>query len=146
MVKKVFFLVLLPLMTACLDEPDCVREASNVVKIGFRDISDGDRVTISLNKVTLSGTDSVFYASTEANGVFIPLNILNENSSIVFETTERVDVLNFKYNTITRLISPDCGAETFITNLDIAEHTFDSVRVVNTVLSPDVPVNYEIYF
>lgn len=146
MIKKTYFFILLVILTACLDEPDCVREASNVVKIAFRDISTGERLNVDINKVTISGTDSVFFRMVSANGLPIPVNILDNSSTIVFDTSERIDTLIFNYNTVTRLISPECGPETFITGLAAKEHTLDSLRAVNLILSPDVPVNYEIFY
>jgi hypothetical protein len=146
MKKKIFFILFLPLLTACLDEPDCVREASNVVKVAFRNISNGERLNVDINKVTISGTDSVFFPMVSANGLPIPINFLKNSSTVVFETSERVDTLIFSYNTVTRLISPECGPETFITGLTVKEHTFDSLKTVNLILSPDVPVNYEIFY
>ena len=146
MVKKLFLLIFLPLLTSCLDEPDCVREASNIIKIGFKDITSGQPLNVEFNKVTVSGTDSIFYTMITSSALMIPLNILENSSTIIFDTGTRVDTLTLRYKTTTRLISPECGPETFITGITAEDHTLDSLRAINANLLPDIPVNYEIFY
>ena len=148
MTKILYFLLSLTLLTACLDEPDCIREASEIVKIAFKNKSTGGNLNIAIEKVEIEGIDSVFYSSQTRNAISIPLNLYSDDHStkIIIASDKATDTLTFTYNSFTRLISPDCGAETFITDIDIPDHTVDSLKIVDRQILPGIPVNYEIYY
>lgn len=134
------------MMTACLDEPDCVREASNDIKFLFKNSADGKNRTVIIDSVVVFGADSILYRAKSTSTAVIELDPLHDFTSIVFHSNLAVDTIILEYRTFTRLITPDCGPETFILDLSIREHTFDSLRFINRNVLPNEDINIEVYY
>lgn len=133
-------------LTACLDEPDCVQEASDEIVFAFKNAEDGKIRNVAFDSVLITGTDTVLYKSKAASSVVLPLNPLASGAEIIFDSTFGSDTIILSYNTVTRLISPDCGPETFILNLSVQAHTFDSLKIKNLNVLPDGGTNFEIFY
>lgn len=134
------------ILTACLDEPDCVREASDEVLFLFKDADTGKNFSIDFDSVVITGADFVLYQSTSTSRTFIPLDPLSSETEIIFNSPLANDTIVLQYNTFTRLIAPNCGAETFFLDLSVKEHTFDSLKIRNLNVLPDGGTNFEIYY
>jgi len=120
--------------------------------ISFIKLSDGEADTVVLYNVTAAGADSIFYKSSEPdeldtlNGsALLAVNPYAEETlfTFLFETEEKT--LKVGYKNEIRFISQDCGSERVQYNLTVLETQFDSVRVVNEVLSISRSTNIEIY-
>ncbi|MEQ8474743.1 DUF6452 family protein [Fulvivirga sp.] len=117
------------------NEPDCIRLASTTMGIGFYDINTGDALAIRVNRLQVVGSDSVLMENvTSTRSVLLPLNPSDTSVTAVFDTEFGIDTLILSYNTVTRLISEECGAEIMIENLRRARNDFDSIRFVNRSL------------
>ena len=141
------------IVSSCLDDPDCVRTADTALVISFKRLSDSKADTIILFNISADGTDSIFYKSTEPdeldtlNGsALLSVNPYAEETLFTFlfplglQKTMRVG-----YRSQARFISEECGSERNQIDLTILETQFDSVRVVNPVLSTNRTPNIEIY-
>ena len=125
---------------ACLyligcNDPDCIRLSSTSMGIGFYDIISGDAIDIRINSLRIVGSD-VILVENEASvrGVILPINPSDTTIAAVFDTEFGIDTLILNYNTVTRLISEECGAEIMIEKLRRQRNDFDSIRFVNRSL------------
>ncbi len=144
--------VSLLVLAACLDDPDCVRNADTALVIQFKRLLDGKNDTLIFYRVEAAGTDSIFYGQQpdELDTLLGSVMLLAINPNAVtteftffFPVAERTLVV--EYNRSARFISEDCGSEVSLSGLKVASTSFDSVRVVNPVLSKNRTVNIEIY-
>ncbi|MTI41775.1 DUF6452 family protein [Fulvivirga lutimaris] len=117
------------------NDPDCIRLASTTMGIGFYDINTGDAMAIRVNKLQVVGIEAALLENIEStNNVLLPINPSDTSIAAVFDTEFGVDTLIISYNTVTRLISEECGAEIMIENLRKVRNDFDSIRFVNRSL------------
>lgn len=136
MIRKVARLLFFALLAvSCLDEPDCYNLNNNTVGISFRKMADNKADTVAIIDVAINGTDSVFYPMRLATGVELPLNFYTTESDIAFQfvTGEGAvaNRLRLGYSSQIQFVSEDCGERFLISNLNVLESDFDSVRVVN---------------
>lgn len=146
--KKTIFLFLLT-CTACFDEPDCIKESSNLLYININRFDEEgavERFAVKINSVQVAGLNGVFYAEDSISRIVVPLDPYAQQATIIIDSEIAQDTLSVSYDGFTRLISPDCGTERFILDLDVVSHTFDSLRATETLLTPITTSNYEIYY
>jgi hypothetical protein len=140
-------------VSACVDEPDCVRTGDNALIISFKKRLDGSTDTVILYNISAVGADSIFYKSSEPdeldtlNGsALLSVNPYSEETLFTFLFRFGVEkTLKVGYKSETRFISDECGSDRVQYNLTILETQFDSVRVVNNQLSTNRTTNIEIY-
>lgn len=133
--KIAIILCLACLFTIGCDDPDCIRLSSTTMGIGFYDITTGDVAAIRVNRLSVVGYDSILMSDvTSTNSVLLPLNPNDTTITAVFDTEFGIDTLIINYNTVTRLISEECGAEIMIEKLRKGRNDFDSIRFVNRSL------------
>lgn len=149
MKRWVFVILLFGLVAACLQEPDCVRSSGNILRIAFKKKKDGTTDTLKLRQIYANGTDSIFYAPAGVNNrtfVDVVVNPYADTTSFRFEILNEEDK-KFKvgYSRTTRFISPDCGTETFIRQLEVLESDFDSLQIIAPELSETRKNNIVIY-
>lgn len=146
----IFFLM--ALASSCLDDPDCILTGDPALVISFKKLSNGEADTVVLYHVTAAGTDSIFYQSSEPdeldtlNGeALLSVNLFAEETlfTFLFETEEKI--LRVGYKNEIRFISEACGSDKVQYDLAVLETEFDSVRVINPVLSKNRTPNIEIY-
>lgn len=134
--KRPSFIILLffpCLLAACLDEPDCVTTTTDFVNVRFYDLAENVADTLYLDRLTVAGSDSVLAEMDTLTSVRLPLNSQEGRAAYYFETQYGRDSLVLTYSLGTRLISEDCGVEVIYGNIGVTAHSFDSVRVINTV-------------
>lgn len=96
-------------------------------------------LTLNFDRIRALESDSVFYERKAAgiNSLNLRLHTAEgaNSTTFVFENEEGTDTLKVAYEQRKVLLSPECGVERLYANLSIQDHTFDSVRLLNTVLS-----------
>ncbi|HEX5171659.1 MAG TPA: DUF6452 family protein [Cyclobacteriaceae bacterium] len=150
MIKKVAWFSFFALLAmSCLDDPDCYNLSLNVIGISFKKIADGKADTVALIGVSMEGTDSIFYPSTLATGVFLPLNYLQNQSTIVFGRpgipVPYTNTLNLGYEAKAQFVSEDCGERFVLSKLNILSSDFDSTRLVSSSPTKNPSTNIIIY-
>lgn len=101
--------------------------------------------TITVNALTVLGSDSTLVAEQDIVQVRLPLKPDQKQSTFIFDSELGIDTLILSYQTSARLVSEDCGIETVYANLDYIRNDFDSINVVNKVLIEDVTEDVKIY-
>ncbi|MFN3840998.1 MAG: hypothetical protein ACK4RF_09865 [Cyclobacteriaceae bacterium] len=152
MVRLVLFTVCILLVASCLEEPECVRNADNALVIQFKRLIDGKNDTLVFYRVEASGTDSIFYGQNpdvpdtlKGTPMILSVNPYETTTAFTFYLPVLDHSLSVGYNRTARFISEDCGSEVILSGLTLLSADFDSVRVVNPVLSKARSVNIEIY-
>lgn len=129
--KNAWFLVLLIVAAACLDEPDCYLLNNYVIGISFKKIENSSADTVSLTAYGPLEPPLPFYVGdTTMSRVFLPLNYFEEETAFVFQNGDSLDFLQLTYLSQAQFVSEDCGEKFVLSNLRVGKHSFDSVRLV----------------
>lgn len=150
MIKKVaWFSFFTLLAVSCLDDPDCYNLSLNVIGISFRKIAGDKADTVALIGVSMEGTDSVFSPNTLVNGILVPLNYLQNQSTIVFSRPaidgSFTNTLVLGYNAKAQFVSEDCGERYVVSDLAVVSSDFDSTRLVSKTPTKNPSTNIIIY-
>jgi len=140
------------LASSCLDSAECIKNGDTALVISFKKLSDGKADTVYFYNVAAEGSDSVFYKSSEPDEIdtlngsaIVAVNPYAEETLFTFLYEMQTVTLKVGYKNEIRFISEECGSDRVQTNLTILETQFDSVRVVNHVLTKNRTTNIEIY-
>ena len=143
---------MLIIVSSCLDDPDCVRTADTALVISFKRLSDNKADTAIVYNISAAGTDSIFYKTepdeldTLIGTALLSVNPYAEETLFTFFFRAGVErTLRVGYKSQAKFISEECGSERNQFDLTILETQFDSVRVVNPVLSTSRTPNIEIF-
>lgn len=119
--------------------------------IDFKQLSDGKADTVALYYISAAGSDSVFYKTNPdvlklvLNPVLVSVNPYADETELTFVLETGPVTLRVGYQNEVRFISEECGSDRVQVDLTILETQFDSVKVVNSVLTRDRRTNIEIY-
>lgn len=134
--------------SSCLNEPDCFRLNNNIIGISFKQKADGTASEVEFTSITAQSPtgDEIIFAQN-GNKVYLGLNYFQNNTFYYFEQAERKDTIELAYLAQAQYVSSDCGVRYVLSNLRIARHTFDSVRLITAVPKNNPSGNnIEIYF
>lgn len=134
-------------LSACFENPDCIDLRNNFVGFTFKKMYDGSQDTVGVLGVTVSGTDSVFYEFPNVGGpIHIPLDVSGSQQSFVFDLLSGPYSMILGYQSKTQFESVDCGPRFVLSDLNILQSNFDSVRVTSsTPFSEASGSNIDIY-
>jgi len=135
MVKgSAWLLILLLLTAACLDEPDCFNLNNYIIGISFKKLEDSTADTVAL---TALGTEEpprpFFLGDTTISRINLPLNYFADETAFYFENQDTMHLLRLSYISQAQFVSENCGEKFVLSALRVAEHSFDSVRLVTDV-------------
>lgn len=140
-----FFLLAL---ASCEDEPGCVTDESNVIRVGFLQLDDTtlrNADSVAITEIFPVGVGVIALDTTVA-GLFLPLNPSTDSTTYYFARADgEVDTLALSYRREQLVVSPDCGATQRYTELTVLRHTFDDIRVVEPEVSELGDLNIEVY-
>ena len=145
----IFFIAVL--ISSCLDDADCLRNADPVLVISFKNLSTNQADSLVFFNVTAAGSDSVFYKTDEPDEkdtlstVLLSVNPFENETLFTFFLESDEITLRVGYKNEIRFVSEECGSERVQYNLKILETEFDSARVINPVLTNKRTANIEIY-
>lgn len=133
----------------CLEDPDCYQLNNNIVGIRFKKLFDLKADTVAIWDIKTVGTDSIFYDTTLATGVYLPLDFLKGETNFVFNTFNQVSQtkgLDLSYSSKKQFVSLECGVRYILENLKITNHNFDSIRILSSVPgNSTATTNIEVY-
>jgi hypothetical protein len=147
MKKAHWFIIFLFVAVSCLDQPDCFRLNNNIIGIAFKKMYDGKADTVAIIGIkALAAPDFTFSELKYTNGAYVPLNYFATQTALTVQDLEETHHLLLGYEVKTQFVSDDCGARYVLTNLQLLEEDYDSIRVVGTTPSAsDVGVHLEIF-
>lgn len=132
-------------MGSCLEEADCYQLSNNYIGISFKKIFDGKADTISFVGITAPSTDSIFYPYTRASSIQLELNPYETSTDFTLESTFGVNTLAIGYLPTIEFVSEDCGTRTILSGLNVNNYNYDSVRIVNALLTNPAQLNVEVF-
>lgn len=144
MVKKSIWFIVLLFTGACLDKPDCYELNNNYVGITFKKLYDGKADTLSIIGITAPSSDSVFYPFVRATSLQLELNPFEPSTDFTIETLLGSYKFFLGYQSAIKFISEDCGTSTQLSALNVNFSEFDSVRIINPLLSNPAQLNIEV--
>lgn len=132
---------------SCYEDPDCIDLHNDFVGFTFKKLFDRQIDTVGVLSITTSGTDSIFYKFINATGpIRVPLNVTATSQSFVFELLNGTYSMVVDYKSQPQFESVDCGPRFVLTNLNVSQHNFDSIRVTNNVaVTSEAGNNIDIY-
>jgi len=129
---------------SCLDKPDCFELKNNYVGITFKKLYDGKADTLSILGITAPSSDSIFYPFVRATSLQLELNPFEPSTDFTIETTLGSYRFYLGYKTAIKFISEDCGISTQLSDLNVNFSEFDSVRIINPLLTSPAQLNIEV--
>jgi len=158
---KFFFpLLLIVILSACLDAPDCLRVASSYVNVSFKTLKPNsikyNDTTIYIDSIIVRGSIAEkkfkFYEGVKVAKVSVPVNSQKNTSTFLFYRGKDknkitiIDSLEVSYNIQKIIINPKCPSFAFYSNLAITLSTFPNNVLINSTLGTNSPTNIEIRF
>ena len=132
-------------LISCLSEADCIITYSNDLIIDIKNNVDGTTKSVLFESVTLEGTNIVLYENVNTAKLILPVDPQADHVVVKLNFNGAQETVEFTYVNTPLLISPDCGAFSFIQNLSPGSFTISNVRIINPVLSTSATVNAEIF-
>ncbi|MDZ4716246.1 MAG: DUF6452 family protein [Cytophagales bacterium] len=144
MVRLLFPGMLALLFSACLDDPDCVSNSTNIMRISLKRLDVDSARTVKFFWISASGTDSVFHQGDSVSVLRLPVNTGATATTYKFYYETKIDSLVVGYRRKTKVVSPECGAFPQYENLAVLSTSFVEVKVITTQLAIGVSKNLEI--
>ncbi len=150
--KPLFLLLLFTCLLAGCD--DCVFTSRNTSIVNFRFYRKGNPRQVQLPtffKVTTGANISIQAKDTikltaAAAAVSIRLHPFQDTSSFYFNyAPNRKDFIRLKYTRSFGTTSPRCGYDQRIDNLQVVDHSFDSIAIFKSSLEIGDTVNIRVY-
>ncbi len=143
--KTSWFIAFIILAASCLDDPDCFQLNNNFLGISFHVMGSTVADTLKATEISFSGTSAIL-ADTVVTGISLPLNYTATGTDIFFTRTDgSKDTLKLGYITKIQYVSDDCGSRYILSDLNVASHSFDSIRLVNTTPTKSGGTNIAVY-
>ena len=111
--------ILLILFASCLDEPDCIITATNLVQVSLLRLDEDSARTVKFDRILALGTDTVFYENDSISSLSLPVNPGTAKTTFRFYYESQVDSLVVSYTRATKIISPTCGAFNYFQDLGV---------------------------
>ena len=126
--------IIILLLSACLNKPDCIVAATNRVKIALLKVEKDTIHYVRFSLIKVSGTDSLFQnVKDSVSSLVLPLNPRAIQTTFKFQyktkinssTVVKTDSVTLGYVPQNVIISPECGGYIFYTNLLVISSSFD---------------------
>jgi hypothetical protein len=143
--KTTWFLFFLLFAISCLDEPECYLLNNNVIGISFRVMGSNRLDSVRINRIlvndlvyrTPSGEPWDLTEGLRVTGFQVPLDFINGETTFNITAGELTNILKANYQAQVQYVSEECGPRYILSNLDVSQQTFDSLRIVNRTPSRD---------
>jgi hypothetical protein len=140
------FVVIGLFCSACFEKGDCQNQTSNLIKLDFFSYTTLRSKTILIDSVTIAGLDSAFYRNTNLSSITLPLDPVSSAADISIHSPEGLSQFEFNYQTQTSVLDPACGAVDIFKLGTASGQGFDSLKIIQNILSKPSSTNVRIYF
>jgi hypothetical protein len=134
------------LLVSCLEEPECFNLTNDMIGFTYKVMGSGatDNLAFTGIHFMANGEDSVINENFNGSTFSVPLDFLHDQMALTF--TGLSDTVLLGYTVKSQFVSEDCGPRFVLSDLNIVDHTFDSMRVVAPVPGNSAAAkNIEIY-
>ena len=132
MKKTGLFVFVVIIAVSCLNEPDCYQLNNDAAVIHFRIIGGGSDA-VQLISVQSPEADVILYGDTTVSSIPLPLNPKTEETLYTIHGADGDNTLQVGYKRQVQFVSEECGERYYFQDLNVSEHDFDSVRIVNAI-------------
>jgi hypothetical protein len=141
------FLLITSFSISCNDQPTCIPEHTDLLKIIFTDVS-GKAKKITFVSLTVDGSNENFpvFEDTTASSFSIPLNALDSAVIIRFEQVDKSNFLALSYQVLPIVLNPVCALESKFDFLKIDSTDMANTVVVDPLLSLETNKNVRITY
>jgi hypothetical protein len=122
---------LLCVSISCLEEPDCVNIRNDVVGVTFKNFTDGKASNQQIDTVKAVGASLLLGLNTKTSKILLPLDYTRDTTFYTLRIQDTTYQLVLTYTSQPEFISEACGERFVLGSLKIADHSFDSIRVVS---------------
>ncbi len=139
------FFCVLAIFTSCNDQPTCIPEQTDLLKITFVDEL-GKNKEITLASLTVDNSNENFPVikdTTESN-FSVPLNPLASSVIIRFNQNSTSNYIALSYKATPIVLNPACAIETQFDFLSVDSTNFIDAKVTDILLSLETSKNVEI--
>lgn len=120
---------------SCLDEPDCYKLINNIVGVTYRVMGSGANARLTVDSVITDGVDSAFLQDFAGPTFILPLNMQTNEMTYTFQGLDKS--MTIGYTVRPQFVSEGCTPRFVFEALEVIDHNFDSVRVVNSFPGTD---------
>lgn len=136
--------ILLLGLWGCLTEPDCFDTSTNLVTFAFYD-ADDELVEVEIDSLTISGVEGILIPEdTIVSSISLPVNPTEIQIAITFYFGAVAETISFNYRLQTEVVSKNCGALAYITDLTLVDSSFENITVLNNKLATNAGTNVKI--
>ena len=144
-----FILYFILLFSSCVDDELCIGEGTNVVKVKIYDINDPTTLlAVIFDGIDVSGDPEAFpsYADSTLSAMNLTVDPNELETTYILHTASRSDTLKLGYYIQSKLISPACGPELLFSQLEIIQHSLDSIYLEEPQIKRETETNIRIYY
>ncbi len=140
--------LILFIFSSCLNEPDCIVTATNVVRISFErlipDSLNSDTV-VFIDSVQVSGTLALYHEGDTTSQLQLPVDPEELTTTFrIFYYNSLMDSIRISYTRKAQVVSPACGVFTHFQDLVILTSSFGNLMVEDPTLSTSATSNITI--
>lgn len=139
-----WFIFIAILLVSCLDDPECYNLENDVIGFTYKVMGSGANDNLAFTGITVNEIEAIFNENFSGSTFTIPLDYLHEGMTMYFQGLD--DMVTLSYNVQPQFVSKDCGPRFVLSGLNVVDHTFDSMRVINPTPGGNAQArNIEIY-
>jgi hypothetical protein len=127
----------------CLTEPDCFDTSTNYVSFGFYDTED-ETVNVLVDSIAIDGIDGYLIPEDSLDLFQLPVDPAMSEAHITFYIDNEIETIELVYGLENQVVSEDCGALSYLVNLQLGETTFEEVTIVNNRVATNGGINVKI--
>jgi|GEM_PF-3450695 len=138
-------IIFLLLVLGCADDPTCLEDSTDLVKIAFVD-SVGTAKSVVFKEIDAIESPGAFpeYADSTLTTAILPLKADINQLTLLFRQDTITDTLALSYHASFKLLAPECGLYPEFQQLDTLFTTFSSLKIISRTIHPDIDVNIQI--
>lgn len=141
--RKLCFLLFLPIVASCLEDPQCVQLDNDEIRLQFYDRADPSvRLDLMVDSLVLKNDGTVIFGTDQISEIPVFLNPELENMEFVLFTEAGKDSFMISYSYIPKLFAPDCEVEPLYSQVELIYASFDSLVFDNQ----SIPANARVYY
>jgi len=136
--------ILLLGLWGCLTEPDCFNTSTNLATFAFYD-SEDDLIEVEIDSIAISGVNGFLIPDDNTfTAILLPLNPAETDVTLTFYLGAAAETISLNYRLQTEVVSEDCGALAYITDLNLTDSSFENISILNNRLATNAGTNIKI--
>lgn len=137
-------LILMLGLWGCLTEPDCFDTSTNRVAFGFFNTANSP-VDVEIDSIAISGFPQLIIPTPKTlRQIALPLSPAETDVTITFYFGAEAETVSLTYRLQTEVISEDCGALAYLTDLNLTDSSFENITILNNRLATNAGTNVKI--